>query len=142
VTDTPPDAREPGEQPLELILARNLVSIIALPALLVDPEGRILFYNDAAAEITGRRFEETGSLRREEWNVEFGPFDQSGQPVPYDELPLTIALGEGRPAYGRFSIRADSGLLEIEAGALPLVGPAGQHGALVVFWPLAETERE
>ena len=36
------------EQPLELILARNLVSIVSVPALLVDVEGRIAFYNDAA----------------------------------------------------------------------------------------------
>jgi hypothetical protein len=36
-------------QPLELILARNLVSIISLAAVLVDAEGRIVFYNDAAA---------------------------------------------------------------------------------------------
>jgi hypothetical protein len=25
-------------------------------------------------------------------------------------------------------------LIEVEAGALPLVGPAGFHGALIVFW--------
>jgi hypothetical protein len=27
-------------------------------------------------------------------------------------------------------------LLEIVAGALPLVGPSGNNGALVVFWPV------
>ena len=41
--------RQPGQQPLELILARNLVSIISLAAFLVDVEGDIVFYNDAAA---------------------------------------------------------------------------------------------
>ena len=40
------DDPEPNdkEQPLELILARNLVSIVSLAALLIDPEGRIVFY--------------------------------------------------------------------------------------------------
>ena len=40
-------------QPLELILARNLVSIISLAAVLVDAEGRIFFYNDAAVQLVG-----------------------------------------------------------------------------------------
>ena len=49
--DPEPPSRE---QPLELILARNLVSIVSLAALLVDVEGRIVFFNDAAAEISIR----------------------------------------------------------------------------------------
>ena len=127
-----------AEQPLELILARNLVSIVSLAAFLVDVDGHIVFYNDAAADVIGRRFEETGSLARERWNAEFGPFDEHGRPVPSDRLPLAIAVREGRPAYGRFAIRTEHGALRIEAGALPLLGPAGYHGAMVVFWTLPD----
>jgi PAS domain-containing protein len=126
------------EQPLELILARNLVSIIALAAFLVDVDGRIAFYNDAAARVVGRSFEEIGTLTREQWNARFGPFDPHGAPVPTDQMPLAVALREGHPVFGRFHIRAEAGLVEIEAGALPLVGPAGYHGAIVVFWVLAD----
>jgi PAS domain-containing protein len=129
-------ARAPETQPLELILARNLVSIVSLPAFLVDPGGYIVFFNEAAAEIIGSRFEETGRLSRAEWNRAFGPFDEAGEPVPTEDLPLTIALREGRPAYGRFSIRGKDEMVEIEAGALPLTGPAGYHGSVVVFWPV------
>lgn len=126
----------PDEQPLELILARNLISIITLAAVLVDVDGHIVFYNDAAAVMIGARFEETGSLAREQWNAEFGPLDEQGRPLDSDRLALTVALREGRAAYGRYRIRAEHGLVEVEAGALPLVGPAGYHGAIVVFWPL------
>lgn len=125
------------ERPLELILARNLISIISLAAFLVDGEGRIAFYNEETARVIGSRFEETGGLTREQWNTTFGPFDAHGEPLPSDSLPLTLALREGRPAYGRFHVRAERGLIEVEAGALPLVGPAGYHGAIVVFWPLS-----
>ena len=69
---------EDQEQPLELILARNLVSIVSLAALLVDVDGRIVFYNEAAAEIVGSPFEEIGTLTREEWNARYGPFDPDG----------------------------------------------------------------
>jgi PAS domain-containing protein len=132
------DVAETTEQPLELILARNLISIVSVAAVLVDEDGGIVFFNDAAADIGGRRFEETGALTADEWNTQYGPLDSDGRPVPLDELPLNVAVRESRPAYGRFWIRADRGLLEVEAAALPLVGPAGYHGAVVVFWPLGE----
>lgn len=130
------DRSNAEERPLELILARNLVSIISLAAVLVDADGVLVYYNDAAAEVIGSRFEERGQISREEWNAELGPVDGNGQLVPIEELPLTSALRDGRPGYGQFFIRAEGGLLEIVAGALPLVGPTGNNGALVVFWPV------
>jgi PAS domain-containing protein len=129
-------------QPLELILARNLVSIVSLAALLVDVDGRIIFYNDAAAEIVGSPFEEIGTMSRDEWNTRYGPLDDDGSPLAADELPLTIAIREGRPAYARFRIRGDRGLLAVEAGALPLLGPGGYHGAMIFFWIADEDSNE
>jgi PAS domain-containing protein len=131
------------QQPLELILARNLVSIVSLAALLVDVDGQIVFFNDAAAQIIGRPFEEIGTMSRKEWNARFGPLDEDGKPLPAEELPLTVAIREGRPNYAHFRIRGERGLLDIEASALPLLGPDGYHGAMVFFWvagpALAET---
>jgi PAS domain-containing protein len=129
---------EDEQQPLELILARNLVSIISLAAVLVDVEGALVYYNDAAAEVIGSRFEERGRIPRAEWSAEMGPVDEQGRPVPIEQLPLTSALRDGSPGYARFFIRAEGGLLEIVAGALPLVGASGNNGALVVFWPVPE----
>ena len=124
------------DRPLEQILARNLVSIISLAAVLVDVEGALVYYNDEAAEIIGSRFEERGMIPREEWSAEMGPLDQEGRTIEFDDLPLTAALRDGRPGVGQFFIRAEGGLLEIVASTLPLVGPAGNNGALVVFWPV------
>jgi PAS domain-containing protein len=124
------------DRPIELILARNLVSIISLAAVLVDVEGALVYYNEPAAEVIGSRFEERGLIPREEWSAEMGPVDAEGRPLDFEELPLTRALRDGRPGYGQFFIRAEGGLMEIVAGALPLVGPTGNNGALVVFWPV------
>jgi PAS domain-containing protein len=124
------------EQPLELILGRNLISIISIAALLVDADGRIAFFNEAAEEVIGAPFEEIGVLEQDEWSARYGPFGSDGKPVPPDELPVAIAVRESRPAYGHYLVRAETGMLEIEIGALPLSGPAGYHGAIVVFWPL------
>jgi PAS domain-containing protein len=127
------------QQPLELILARNLVSIVAVAAAVIDVDGRIVFYNDAAAAIVGARFEDTGPLTRDRWTAETGPFDDEGRPVPYDDLPLTVAVREGRPVHDRLRIRGERGLVHVELAALPLLGPAGYHGAVVVFWEIEDS---
>jgi PAS domain-containing protein len=120
---------------VELILARNLISSIQLAAFIVDPDGVVSFFNDAAGELIGRRFEEVGHLRREEWSSSFGPFDQFGEVMPTDSLPLTVALREGLPANGRFTVRAADGpLVQVDVTALPLVGVEGFAGAIVAFW--------
>jgi len=123
-----------SQQPLAQILARNLLASIALPGLLVDEEGALVFFNGAAGELIGRRFEEVGQLSREEWAVRFGPFGQNGEPIALDSLPLALTIREGRPAQGRFSIRTTAEDVEIDVSALPLVGEDGFHGALVAFW--------
>src|SRR4051812_28667610 len=131
--------REDGQlmasQSVELILARNLITAVELAAFLVDPDGVVVFFNDAAGDLIGRRFEEVGRLDREEWSSQFGPFDEFGQLVPTDSLPLTVALREGLPAIGTFHIRVrDEELIEVEVSALPLLTTQGFQGALVVFW--------
>src|SRR3954465_7870162 len=127
--------RPMASQPLELILARNLIDGISLAAFLIDPDGTLVFFNNAAGELIGRRFEEGGQLRREEWNSEFGPFDEFGKLVPTDSMPLTVALRQGLPANDRVHIRVrDEELIEVDVSALPLTTAEGFQGAIVAFW--------
>jgi PAS domain-containing protein len=127
-------------QPLLLVQGRNLITGLALPALLTDPDGGLLFFNDAAAELLGRGFEEVGRLPREEWARQFGPFNEEGKPIATDHLPLANALREGRPAQGRFHVRlaANGELREVEVSAIPLLEPDHYEGALLVFWPVEQ----
>jgi PAS domain-containing protein len=126
-----------AQKPLLLIQARNLITGLALPALLTDDEGGLVFYNEAAGAVLGRRFEEVGGLSREEWAREYGPFDEQGRPIATDSLPLARALREGRPAQGRFHARlGESDLREVEVSALPLIDVGAYEGSLIVFWPV------
>jgi PAS domain-containing protein len=125
------------QQPLLLIQARNLITDLALPALLTDEEGRLLFYNEAAGALLGRRFEEVGPLNRDEWAHEYGPFDAEGRAIAADSLPLGKALRGGRPAQGSFMVRlGERGLQEVEVSALPLVDIDRYDGSLILFWPV------
>jgi PAS domain-containing protein len=126
-----------AQQPLDLILARNLMSVLETPSFLVDNDGQMVFFNEAAGAMLGKSFEEIGRLSREEWNA-IGPVDAEGRPVHSEKMPLAVALREGRPAHGRFHIRTDSNtIVEVETSAVPLVSGGDFHGALVVFWPVA-----
>jgi PAS domain-containing protein len=122
------------QHPLELILARNLAASITLPAVLVDASSRIVYFNAAASTIAGGSFQEIGTMTSAEWNRRHGPLDSDGEPIPVDDLPLAIAVRDGQPAFDSFRIRGDQGTLDVQAGAIPLTGSGGYHGAMVVFW--------
>jgi PAS domain-containing protein len=130
------------QKPLELILARNLLSSISTPGFLVDERNELVFYNDAAGALLGKRFEEVGRLPVEEWSTMFGPFDDGGDPIPVEKLPLVVALRHNRPSYGRFHVHSlKDEQHEIEVAALPLVANAGGfRGALAIFWPIHDEE--
>ena len=124
------------QKPLELILARNLMSALSTPAFLVDEGGLLVFYNEAAGMLLGKRFEELGAVGPQEWGSMFGPFGEDGEPIPYDELPLVVAVRNGRPAHADFEIRSTDGTMHtVEASAFPILTAHGSRGAIAVFWP-------
>jgi PAS domain-containing protein len=127
---------ESAQKPLEIILARNLLTSLSTPAFLVDGEARLLFYNEAAGALLGRSFEDSGRMEPEDWTTTFGPFED-GQPFTLDKHPLTVMLRAGRPAHAEFCIRSVSGEeYEIEASGVPLVGAGDlESGAMILFWP-------
>ena len=126
-----------AQRPLELILARNLMTSLSTPAFLTDESGLLIFYNEAAGHLLGRRFEDVRSAGAAVWE-HIGPFDRDGGHVPIDELPLTIALRNGSPAHAGLRIRAfDGAEHDIEVSALPIVSAEGARGAMAFFWPLA-----
>lgn len=128
------------QKPLELILARNLLTSISTPAFLVARDGTMLFYNEAAGAMLGVPFEETGRLEPDEWMGSFGPFDSEGKTIPLEELPLTRALRDGRPSHANFRIRAKTGEeYEIAASGMPMISSEhGASGAIIFFWPVDE----
>ena len=116
-------------------MARGFMSNLSTPAFLVDRQGVLVFYNEAAEEILGLTFAEAGPMPAEDWGSRFEPTGPDGRPVAVDELPLGIALLEGRPAHGPLRITSAAGRAEdIQATAFPVIGRGGQSGAIAIFW--------
>lgn len=124
------------QQEIEIILARQLASYLAVPIFLVDPDGTLLFYNEPAEAVLGRRFEETGAMLLDEWTKVFEPTDEKGERLAPDELPLVISLKQRQPAHRDFYIKGLNGVRHhIEVTSIALVGQANRHvGAMAVFW--------
>jgi PAS domain-containing protein len=126
---------ESSQHPVEIIMARGFVSNLATPAFLVGPDGTLVFYNEAAADLLGVGFEEAGPMPAHDWGTRFEPIDRDGRPLPLEELPLAIALNEARPAHREMRIRSGAGEERtIEVTAFPVVGHDGLTGAIAIFW--------
>jgi PAS domain-containing protein len=124
------------QKPIELILARGLLDSLNTPGCLIDLEGTLVYYNEAVARLAGISFEETGPMSVVEWGETFGPFDEEGRRIPFDEHPLTLAVRDGRAGhYVQHFRSAEGNDLEVVVSAIPLVGTSGFEGALVFFWP-------
>ncbi|HXK21544.1 MAG TPA: PAS domain-containing protein [Myxococcota bacterium] len=131
------DLASPGaDRPVELVLMRQLASYLTTAIYLIGPDGCLIFYNEPAERLLGRRFDEAEQMGAEEWSALLEPLDAEGEPIELDERPMIIAWRRQQPAHRRYSIRAfDEARHEIEGLAFPLVGSAGrQLGAVGVFW--------
>jgi PAS domain-containing protein len=132
-------ATRAAQHHLVLILARDFASRLATPVFLVDVRGSVIYFNEAAERVLGRRYIEGGDMEAEEWSTLFEPTDDDGNPIALTELPLGVAIIERRPEHRMLRIRSVDGVeRRIEVTAFPLFAHEDEClGAIAIFW---ETE--
>jgi PAS domain-containing protein len=125
-----------SQRPVELILARQLASCLAVPMLLVDAKGDTLYFNEPAELIFARRFDEIEALAFEERTKILAPRRDDGGSLSPEDLPGMRAMRERRPAHAAFVIHGFDGVRRpVEATAIPLEAAGGLLlGALVILW--------
>ncbi|MGZ8630322.1 MAG: PAS domain-containing protein [Actinomycetota bacterium] len=125
---------------LVLILARDFASRLATAVFLVDVNGSVIYFNEAAERVLGRRFVEGTGMPAEEWSTIFAPADDDGNPIRMAELPLGIAIRERHPDHGFLRIRSIDGTdRRIEVTAFPLFAHEDEClGAIAIFWERPE----
>ncbi len=123
------------QQPVELILFRQLAGYLSVPVFIGSDES-LVFYNEAAEPLVGRPYSQVGTIMLDDINTMFQVTDEAGEPVPPDKLPLTIAVREHRPVHTRLRGKAlDGSPRHVELTALPLQGQGGRWlGAAALFW--------
>jgi hypothetical protein len=125
-----------AQQPVELILFRQLASYLSVPVFIIGPDESLAYYNEAAEPIVGRPYSQVGTIMLDDIGKMFDVTDEHGNPVPPDRLPLTIAVREHRAVHTRLRGKAlDGSPRHIELTALPLQGQGGRWlGAAAIFW--------
>src|SRR5713226_6750495 len=114
-----------AQKEIEVILTRQLESYLAMPVVVVDPSGALLFYNEPAEKILELRFDEAGELPADEWTALIALSDEQGAPLASGARPLMIAVTEQRPTHDDIWIQGlDQVRQHIEVTAFPLIGQA------------------
>lgn len=125
---------------IEIILNRQIADCQAIPVFITDTVGNLLFYNEPAEEILGKRYEDTGEMAVEEWSTIFNNKNDYGEPLPPEELPLVKTLKHQSPFHKTFWIESLQGKAErISVTSYPIIGRSGRFlGAVAIFWRPSE----
>jgi PAS domain-containing protein len=123
---------------IQVILARQLASCLAMPILIVDTAGTLIFFNEPAEAILNRRFEETGEMLADDWSAQFAFADETRKPIAQEQRPMMLALSERKPISREVWIRCgDREWRHVSITAYPLIGEGGQFlGATMIFWEI------
>jgi PAS domain-containing protein len=126
--------------PIEIILNRQLADCLAIPVFITDTIGNLLFYNEPAEQILGRRYEDTGEMPVEVWSTIFNSKDDNGKILSPEELPLVKTLRHRLPYFKTFWIESLQGNAErIAVSSYPIIGRSGVFvGAVAIFWRPSE----
>jgi PAS domain S-box-containing protein len=117
------------------ILAREFASNLATPTLIVDGDGQLIFYNEAAEEILGRSFAELGEMSIDDFSASVAPRVEGDDPLPQDRRPTKIALEERRASHEDMTITSfDGEERHIGVTAFPLFAQKDEFVGIVVIW--------
>jgi PAS domain S-box-containing protein len=102
---------------------RKVVEALPAAVYVTDAEGRITYYNDAAAELWGHR----PPLGESQWCGSWRLYRPNGAPMRHEDCPMAMAIKEARPVAGLDAIaeRPDGSRVHFMPFPVPLRDQAG-----------------
>ena len=125
-----------AQQPLEMILVRQLASYLAVPIWVADHEGNLVYYNEPAEKLLGVSFEDAGPINAERLATMFQATDLEGNPLQPEDLAVSRSLMGRAPTHGSLRFSGFDGVTRaIEVTAIPITGQGDRFlGVMVTFW--------
>lgn len=124
------------QQPLEMIILRQLASYLTIPMWMMDDAGDLIFYNEPAEALLGVQFDDVGPIRAEQLVGMWQVTDRDGELLPEAEFPVVAALT--RQVAGHRAVRfqsKDGEWRDVEVTAIPIEGQGKRFlGVLAMFW--------
>src|SRR5262249_16325013 len=101
---------------------------------IADARGDLVFYNEAADAVVGRRFAETGEMPLDEWSATFEARAAGSKPLPRESRPPWIALNERRAAHLRYLLTSTDGVeRDVDLTAVRVLADRDEFVGIVVF---------
>lgn len=119
---------------------RTLLDALPAAVYTTDADGRLTYFNNAAADLWGHR----PTLGTTEWCGSWKLYFPDGTPMAHSECPMAVALKESRPLRGREAIaeRPDGTRVPFLAAPTPLFDDAGKLvGAVNMLVDISERKR-
>jgi PAS domain S-box-containing protein len=119
---------------------RELVDALPVAIYTTDADGRITYFNEAAAALWGYRPE----LGKSEWCGSWHLFSPDGRPLPHDQCAMAVALKEKRPIRGMDAVaeRPDGSRVPFLPYPTPIFNGAGALiGAVNMLVDMTEWKR-
>ena len=119
------------------MLGTELLNALPVAVYTTDAEGRITYYNEAAAELWGHR----PQLGSSQWCGSWKIYWPDGRPLPHDQCPMAVTLKEGRPVRGIEAIaeRPDGTRVNFLPFPTPLYDASGRlTGAINLLMDITE----
>jgi PAS domain S-box-containing protein len=122
--------------------ARSILDALPEALYIADASGKIVYFNDAAAALAGRRPE----IGKDRWCVTWRLRHLDGTPIPPEESAVAQVVRDGlsRPIFGWRAVaeRPDGTSVVIAANVEPLRDEAGRLlGAVVVIYDVSRQNR-
>lgn len=104
-------------------MAPNVLQALQAAVYVTDAQGRITFYNDAAAALWGCRPE----LGKSEWCGSWRLYWPDGRPMAHHDCPMAVALKSGKASSGHEAIaeRPDGTRVPFRAYPTPIFDESG-----------------
>src|SRR5271166_890564 len=118
----------------------ELLELLPVAVYLTDAEGRLTYYNQAAADFWGCRPE----LGTAQWCGSWRLYRSDGRPLAHGDCPMAIALKEGRPVRGGEAIaeRPNGTRVPFVPYPTPLTDASGRvTGAINLLIDISERNR-
>lgn len=125
---------------INLTRPHPLIDLLPAAIYLTDAEGRITYFNEAAAALWGCR----PRLNSDQWCGSWRLFRLDGTALPHDECPMAVALKEGKSNRGNQAIaeRPDGSRVPFMAFPTPIRDASGKLiGAMNMLVDLTDQQR-
>ncbi len=129
-----------SQQPVEMILLRQVASYLNIPIWMMDESGNLVYYNEPAEELLGIQFDEVGPVHAEQLGDMFRLTNLDGTTMPEYDFPVVVALSKREPNHRDVRYCGMDGVWrDVSVAAMPIEGQGGRFmGVFATFWEIGD----